>query len=1385
MSRVIDRDPNLRSFLFRTKTIVLLASLFAVIATANALDIVDDIQTYASLTGTTVNLSGVSELHITNASSPLSGCTINLNSPDSFFFLENIKPSAVNTSTSLSQIKVSGANAVLNTNIRIVQYVNGTVVIPHSSSYQPLTIYSGFNYTGTSMSLGQAKNDSLGGLTNNISSFKLKRGYIATFSGTSSSRTYVAQDKDINIVVMPEELNNSVYSVSVFPWRWVGKKGGSDNSPLDLNPNWWYDWGSGTTSTRDAEYVAMRHHEHSGGWDTLDRNWWNQGVNHLLGHNEPDKTDQANMTVSEAISVWPSLVATGLRLGAPAVTDSSIAGVGVNWLYDFIDRADAAGLRVDYIPVHYYRCYSNNDYPQGAADQLYYYLRDIHNRTGRPIWVTEWNNGANWTTCAVPTYEQNRNVVEAMMNRMDNAPFVERYSIYSKADYTRQTHYDEGGLTPMGVMYRDHVAPAAYLQAPGKGGFNCAHYEFENDAMDSLYSQNDGVVHGTEGYTTGHSGKAIDLDGSSDYVMLPENLSDCEDFTFAAWIYWDGGNQWQRIFDFGTNTNRYMFLTPRSGSNTLRFAIKNGGSEQIVETSQLASGTWKHVALTITGNTSRLFVNGSQLASNTNMTLNPSGLRAMTNYLGRSHFVQDPLFNGRLDDVHIANYALTNTQILALYNGTIGNVAPGFEEDPITKPIILSGNTYSGTIFYDAGDADADDVLTFSKIDGPDWLTVDPDGTLSGVPGVTDAGDNTFTVRATDNQDAYAEAALSIHVKADPTLAWWTFEEGTNGAEVPGTSNWTTYQVGTPDISGNGNHLCDYWDGPGNSSITYNSNVPTITGWPNTLSGLSEGGGYPSMFTWSDQSTPAGIDLETVVMNAWTIEALINPTVIVGSNRGIVGRDGKRSSTDIAAPLYFNIQSGGTLRCTYYDQAAVIHDAQSTVTLSTNNWYYVAATCDGTTLKLWLADLTGGATSATQVASVNVSASADPDFGPWPDGGRGNWSVFRGYYDSGDEDRFMGNIDEVRISAAALDINTEGLLFLGNTAPSFIADPISNSNVIELADYVGNPLTTYAQDLDGIETVTFSKDAGPNWLVVSPDGTLSGIPSDQHVGENLFTVRVTDNGGLSDTAQMTIQVANVYSGVRGVEDLAGLAAQWLMIDCVDTPACGGADLSGDQDVDMDDFERMSANWLADESLQLHLKLDETSGTVAEDSSIYKRSGELIHGPVWTTDDSRKALSLDGVDDYVLIEDMCGALSDRDITISLWIKSGTKDAQQFLYAFNTAAGENRLMLGRSASDTHLGIYDNGWQTSSTAVFDGVWHSVVLVLSTTLGSCTLYVDGGSVYNYATSTSIDVPDLFSLGQEYDGLVTSDFYEGFMDDVRIYDRALTEQEIQAIANP
>ena len=195
-------------------------------------------------------------------------------------------------------------------------------------------------------------------------------------------------------------------------------------------------------------------------------------------------------------------------------------------------------------------------------------------------------------------------------------------------------------------------------------------YSFEGNA-DNSYGSSSGTVAGSAEYTGGKVGQAIALNGADSYVALPGNdqRAGGENITVAAWVYWNRGSQWQRIFDFGNNTNQYLFLTPRSGNNTLRFAIKNGGGEQLVETAQLAASEWAHIAVTLGGGTAKLYVNGELKAEKSNMTIKPSDIRPVNNYIGKSQFA-DPLFAGRIDEFRVYDSVLSGDEIRAVYEKT-------------------------------------------------------------------------------------------------------------------------------------------------------------------------------------------------------------------------------------------------------------------------------------------------------------------------------------------------------------------------------------------------------------------------------------------------------------------------------------------------------------------------------------------------------------------------------------------------------------------------------------------------------------------------------------------------------------------------------------------
>jgi endoglucanase len=162
---------------------------------------------------------------------------------------------------------------------------------------------------------------------------------------------------------------------------------------------------------------------------------------------------------------------------------------------------------------------------------------------------------------------------------------------------------------------------------------------------------------------------AITLDGQHDYVTLPDGvMSGLKDFSITAWVNLDALKPWARLFDFGTDTNTYMFLALSEGAgNTMRFAIKKGSGEQVItSTKPTPTGRWTHVGIVVKGGVGTLYIDGEEVGRNAALTLTPDALGQTTqNYLGKSRF-PDPFLKGKVDDFRIYGSTLSPGEIAAL-----------------------------------------------------------------------------------------------------------------------------------------------------------------------------------------------------------------------------------------------------------------------------------------------------------------------------------------------------------------------------------------------------------------------------------------------------------------------------------------------------------------------------------------------------------------------------------------------------------------------------------------------------------------------------------------------------------------------------------------------
>lgn len=461
----------------------------------------------SSLNNGNLKVGAKEELHFTDSVNVIKGGKVDLASPDGWVYFDNVRPSDV-IKNYLKFISVSGKafRTGSDGNGRIAIYKQGTVVIPQSDQFEPLRTFNSPEWQGDEASYhtesyytNHADPDFPANMVqplkqeNTIRSFRLKKGYMATFAteadGTGYSRVYIADTGDLNIGILPAILDHRIAYVRVFPWQWPSKKGwcgvrsnevitsnGQNKQDNEVNlsqSTWFYSWGGTNPVNVDAEFVPMKW-GYGGSMKHID------SVNyatHLLGYNEPNRPDQSHMTVDQALSEWPQLMKTGLRLGSPSVSDN---GQLDSWLYKFLDECDRRNYRVDYVTVHAY--WGAQQMPSPKA--WYEKLKEIHLRTHRPIWLTEWNNGANWTKEAWPGDKESQqkkqlNELKQIIQMLDTASFVERYSIYNWVEDKRAiildsvTYKEKDGkkvvdqfisqsLTPAGWFYRNNHPGEAF-----------------------------------------------------------------------------------------------------------------------------------------------------------------------------------------------------------------------------------------------------------------------------------------------------------------------------------------------------------------------------------------------------------------------------------------------------------------------------------------------------------------------------------------------------------------------------------------------------------------------------------------------------------------------------------------------------------------------------------------------------------------------------------------------------------------------------------------------------------------------------------------------------------------------------------------------------------
>ncbi|MCF8378917.1 MAG: carbohydrate-binding protein [Bacteroidales bacterium] len=276
----------------------------------------------------------------------------------------------------------------------------------------------------------------------------------------------------------------------------------ADMQNASQNISWWYNWATqpdltirSTYHNFEVDFTPMAWNASGisgvGSWVNIDSN-----VKYILGFNEPNFKDQANMTPSAAATAWPALQAIAdehsLTLVGPAVnycgTCVSEGAVTYTNPFQYLDDFFKActDCRVDHIALHWY----------GGGGSITSYIEDAR-KYNKPIWVTEF---AAWDG-TVSKVEDQLKYLAGTVNFLERDPDVYRYSWFigrtsgGAGTYPYIDLYSTTGmLTPLGQLYMDIPVydPEMHFNVPGR--IQTEEYYLMKGLFTEPTSDNDGFL---------------------------------------------------------------------------------------------------------------------------------------------------------------------------------------------------------------------------------------------------------------------------------------------------------------------------------------------------------------------------------------------------------------------------------------------------------------------------------------------------------------------------------------------------------------------------------------------------------------------------------------------------------------------------------------------------------------------------------------------------------------------------------------------------------------------------------------------------------------------------------------------------------------------------
>jgi hypothetical protein len=967
------------------------------------------------------------------------------------------------------------------------------------------------------------------------------------------------------------------------------------------------------------------------------------------------------------------------------------------------------------------------------------------------------------------------------------------------------SNYFDGTLDEV-RLYKRVLSPTEvrglYNWAPGPVG----HWKFDENTgttntYDSSGNGNTGTMNGSmteSDWVPGKYGSALDFDGSDDVVVVDPYIDLSNDLTLEAWIYPNTVSSWQEIIndrDQCTTSTRgwsqYRLVVNTSAElhylvdKTASCASGSSGDYYRATDSLIPANQWSHVVVTVSSNSSEsrivtFYINGILYSTNQwNDTYTGDAFtgRSYKTHLGARSDVSGYVdsFDGAVDDIRIYNYTRTQAQIIEDMNA--GHPAPG---SPIGSPVAYwKFDEGYGDTANDSSPQGNNGDLAGSGTTCPQASSMCP----------TWANDGKYNkaLNYDGTDDRVIQNTLLNTVPSELTISGW-FKPDATGMSASMTG------LGKVNIASQ-DRLYLFFTMSGASPSTITFDYEANDGGYNTVD---------SGFTWVDDTwyqvtitwdTTNGIimyingeqratdsNATTLILNGTSDNFVIGNYLSSGAGLPFKG-------TIDELKVYNFALTEDQVRIDYNRGVSQLLGATSTDSSGNPTWSSARQYCipgDTSTcnppIAHWSFDENTGTSSTYDISGNGNTGSLQGSMteSDWVPGKFGSALDFD------------GSNDRITITDTT-DLEPNTL-----TVAAWIKTIQSGTNYIGVVDKYTGGDAGYMLDFNPpgyTNKARFSiRSATTDYAAVS-----NNSPS---INDGVWHYLV----GTYDNSDLKIYI----DGVLG--DSQNIGAVTINYDTHDV-YIGGDDVSTNyidgqiDEVKIYDYARTPAQIVWDYNRgkpAAYWKLDECSGTTANDASGNGNNGTITIGAsgtnttpgtcssgndneAWNNGTSGKrnaSLDFDGTDDYLQVTD----------TSTLRFDANTQDYALFAWVQRDSNGEMNIISKEDADNDGWRLQFNSSNqvvcsvdaidvTSSSAITNTNWHHVGCTINRD-GNGQTYIDSrvdGTATAISSETMANTSNIRIGTRSY---TSTNYFDGQIDDVKIFNYALTNQQIRDIYN-